>query len=139
MKLSEHFTLEEFTNSDTAKRYRINNTPSLEQIENIKWLCQMVLEPLRDHFKRPIRITSGYRSPELNKKIGGAEKSHHTAWELFSAADIQIPGVSTPVVHAAIIALSLPFEQNILEHVASAGGWVHVSARKPKLQSFEIK
>lgn len=88
--LTEHFTLEELTYSDTAKKYNIKNTPTEVHLKTLKHTCEYFLEPLRtllnDNYKTysnktvkqaVIKITSGYRSAELNKKIGGATKSQH--------------------------------------------------------------
>ena len=73
--LSKNFTLEELVYSDTAKRYGLNNTPTPQVIANLKNLCVNVLQPLRDYLGKPIRVTSGYRSPEVNKRVGGAVDS----------------------------------------------------------------
>ncbi len=64
MKLSENFSLSELTKSQTAERKGIDNTPSPTHQENLKSLCEMVLQPVRDHFSRVVTISSGYRSPE---------------------------------------------------------------------------
>ena len=90
MQLSNNFRLSEFTRSDTAKRLGIvNECSSVEQVLNLAYLCHMVLQPLRDRFG-PIRINSGYRCPELNEAVGGAQNSHHMRGE---AADIYLPTV----------------------------------------------
>lgn len=77
MNLSEHFTLEEMTFSQTAVRNGISNQPGAAEIENLKALCANVLEPLRALAGRPLHINSGYRSAELNRRIGGAATSQH--------------------------------------------------------------
>ena len=90
MQLSTNFRLGEFTRSDTAKRLGIENEcSSVEQVLNLAYLCHMVLQPLRDRFG-PIRITSGYRCPELNRAVGGVKNSQHMRGE---AADIHLPSV----------------------------------------------
>ena len=87
MKLSDHFTLEELTYSATADRLGIDNNPSEQERKNLKALCLKVLEPLRDRFRQPIRISSGYRCKELNKVVSGVSTSQHLKGE---AADINI-------------------------------------------------
>lgn len=77
LRLTKHFCLSEFTRSATAIRYGINNQPSEQQVQRLQALCQQVLEPLRRRFG-VIRITSGYRSPELNVRVGGVPNSQHT-------------------------------------------------------------
>lgn len=72
-----HFTLSEFTRSDTAERYGIANTPNESQVRNIECLCALILDPLRDIVGHPIYITSGYRSPRLNRLVGGSITSAH--------------------------------------------------------------
>ena len=76
MNLSRNFTLSELTKSDTAIRKGINNNPNAEQIEKLKALCENILQPVRDHFGR-VKITSGYRSPELCAAIGSSVNSQH--------------------------------------------------------------
>ena len=91
MTLSPHFTLAEMTASDTARREGIANTPSAAHIEALRQLCeQHVLEPVRAHFGRPVRITSGYRSPKLCLAVGSSVRSQHAKGE---AADFEITGV----------------------------------------------
>ena len=72
MKLSEHFELVEFLVSETAARQGIANEPTPEVIDNLRRLCESVLEPLRVKIGRPVVITSGYRSPALNRAVGGS-------------------------------------------------------------------
>jgi len=86
-RLSKHFTLEEFIVSETATRLDIDNTPNRHQVANLRNLCLYVLEPIREWAKAPVRITSGFRSPELNKEVGGASNSYHLKGR---AADITV-------------------------------------------------
>lgn len=118
MRLSNHFFLHEFTKSATAARHGLENRPSDEVIHNLRLLCQNVLEPLRQQLHSPIVVTSGYRSPEVNQRVGGARKSQHIRGE---AADIVLP---TPLMAQAYMYIRdcLPFDQLIMERT-----WIHVS------------
>ena len=84
-QLTKNFTLEEMTYSDTAVNKNIKNIPNNEQIKALKYLCEEVLQPVRDILGVSIKVNSGFRSPELNKAIGGAVTSQHQKGE---AADI---------------------------------------------------
>ena len=127
MKLSENFSLQELLKSQTALRKGIDNKPADPSIiTNLQVLCEKVLQPVRDHYARPVVINSGYRCPKLNKAIGSSSKSQHTKG---MAADIEIPGVSNKEL-AEYIEDNLPFGQLILEFyngVDPNSGWVHVS------------
>ena len=87
MKLSDNFSLYEFTRSQTATRHNIENVPSDKQIFNLRNLCVNVLQPVRDYFMKPMIISSGFRCAELNLKIGGSIKSQHVQGQ---AADIEV-------------------------------------------------
>lgn len=121
MNLSPHFTLEEFTRSQTAVRRGIDNTPPPEVIESLTLLCVYVLEPIRAALG-PVSISSGYRSVTLNRAIGGASgsRSQHTKGE---AADISVEGMDTEALYTAIKSSPVPFDQLIQEF----GQWVHIS------------
>jgi len=126
MRLSEHFTLDEFVDSPTAKEKGIANVPNAVQIDAMKNLCLNVLEPVRKYFGKPVRIKSGFRSPALNKAIGGASTSQHMKGE---AADIEIAGVRNDAIFNFIIT-HLNFDQCIAEKLSmseGSKGWVHVS------------
>ena len=73
IQLSEHFKLSEFTKSITAERLGIDNKPGYEQVLAMRNLCREVLEPLRQHYGQPIRITSGYRCEELNRAVAAGD------------------------------------------------------------------
>lgn len=124
MNLSPHFTLSEATKSQTASRLGIDNTPSPDEIEQMKKLCENVLEPIRAHFG-PVRVNSFYRSPRLNAEVGSKSSSQHTKGQ---AADIEVSGVPTREL-AEWIKANVLTDQIILEHVTSDpfSGWVHVS------------
>ena len=126
MKSSEHFSLEEMTKSQTGARKGIDNTPPPEVVENLKLLCENVLEKVRIHFGRPVIVNSGYRGPKLNKAIGGVKNSQHLTGQ---AADIEVPGVDNSVLFCWIRD-NLVFDQVILEFHKKGvpdSGWVHVS------------
>lgn len=127
-KLSPHFTLGELTRSCTAARKGIDNTPSPEVVEALARLCHEILEPIRLHFGIPFSPNSGYRSPQLNREIGGSPNSQHCRGE---AVDIELLGVSNYDL-ASWIQENLKFDQLILECYQPgepSSGWVHVSIR----------
>ena len=126
MQLSTNFRLSEFTRSDTAKRLGIENEcSSVEQVLNLAYLCHMVLQPLRDRFG-PIRITSGYRCPELNGAVGGASNSQHMRGE---AADIYLPSVEKGLEYLAFLK-TLPAVDELIWERKGNTHWIHVSARR---------
>lgn len=120
MNLSPHFTLEEMIDSQTATRKGINNTPPEGAIENLRLLCQFILEPLRTAAGKPIRISSGYRSLKLNRAIGSKDDSQHIKGQ---AADFTVTGLSVAETVKLIQELGLPFDQLLDEY----GAWVHCS------------
>jgi len=129
MRLSKHFTRAEFEASQTAERKGIDNVMTQAAIQKAIDLCESVLEPLRAHFGKPVIITSGYRSDKLNRAIGGARRSQHSAGE---AADIKVIGFSNWDV-LKYIHDNLPYDQLICEFMVKGNpskGWVHVSYRK---------
>ena len=125
VRLSENFTLTEYTKSQTALRQGIDNTPNEEHLEKAKLLFANVVQPVRNHFG-PTVINSGYRGPALNEAVGGSSKSQHCTGE---AVDIECPGVPNWEV-AKFIEDELDFDQLILEFYTPGipdSGWVHVS------------
>ena len=125
VRLSENFSLTEYTKSQTALRQGIDNTPNEEHLEKAKLLFANVVQPVRNHFG-PTVINSGYRGPALNEAVGGSSKSQHCKGE---AVDIECPGVPNWEV-AKFIEDELDFDQLILEFYTPGipdSGWVHVS------------
>ena len=139
MKLSEHLDLAEVTRSDSAKRNGISNMPTPEHIENFKLLAEKVFEPIRKHFGVPINISSGYRSKELNAKIGGSATSQHSSGE---AIDIDMDGSASGVTNRMVfdyIKDNLVFDQLIFEFgTKEAPDWVHVSYESTGKQRKQI-
>jgi hypothetical protein len=135
MKLSNSFNLIEFTSSETASRRGIDNNPSIAVIENLRLLCENVLQPLRDKYGKSINITSGYRSPKLNKAIGGSSTSQHCFGQ---AADIQVD--KKDYLKVWEILKTLPFDQIIWEFgTESAPDWIHVSFVQGKNRGQKLK
>ena len=125
VRLSENFTLQEFTKSQTAIRKGLDNTPAEAHIENAKELFANVVQKVRDNFG-PTIINSGYRGPDLNYAIGGSSTSQHSKGQ---AVDIECPGTPNYDV-AKWIEDNLEFDQLILEFYTPGipdSGWIHVS------------
>lgn len=126
MNLTTNFTLSELTKSETALRKGLNNEPTQDIISSLQSLAFNVLQPLRDHYGKAIKINSGYRSPEVNASVGGSKTSDHCKG---MAADIEIAGVANAEL-ANHIKDTLQFTQVILEFYTPGiadSGWVHVS------------
>jgi hypothetical protein len=126
MNLTENFTLSEMTKSETALRHDMDNSPDQTAISNLQVLAVHVLQPVRDHYGKGVKVNSGFRHPEVNAKVGGSKTSDHCKG---MAADIEIPGVPNAEL-AEWIRANLPFTQVILEFYTQGvpdSGWVHVS------------
>lgn len=117
-RLAPNFTLAELVHSDTAVKRGLPNVPDAAAVANLRLLAQRVLQPIRDRFG-PVRITSGYRSPAVNRAVGGASTSQHTTGQ---AADFSVAGASQDQVRQWIVA-NLPFDQLILY----SSGRFHIS------------
>ena len=126
MLLSENFSLDELTKSQEAIRLGIENEPNDEQVGNLILLCKNILQPIRNHFKMPVSVSSGFRSVALCEAIGSSAKSQHTKGQ---AADFEIFGVHNKEVSDWIVK-NLDYDQCILEFWNSNdpnSGWVHCS------------
>ena len=120
MNLSAHVTLKEFQASGLATLRNLNNEMNESQIASAKLLCENVFEPLRSYLNTPIKISSAYRSVQLNKMIGGAKTSQHTKGE---AMDLQIGAKGFNFIKD-----NLNFDQLIWEFGNDENpSWVHVS------------
>ena len=129
MNLSENFTLQELIYSDTAVRMGIDNKPNDETVENLKILCENILEPIRSHFKAPVVVSSGYRSEAVCLAVGSSSKSQHIKGQ---AVDFEIFGIPNKDVTDWIVQ-NLDYDQCILEFWNDKepnSGWVHCSYSK---------
>jgi hypothetical protein len=125
MNLSEHFTLAEFTRSETASRRNLDNTPDQDTIGNLIILAQG-MEDVRKLLGHPIHINSAYRSPKVNSAVGGSKDSAHMKG---FAADFTCPGFGDPwQICNEIIKSDIRVDQLILEYfTVGGGGWTHIS------------
>ena len=126
MKLSKNFSLAEIEHSNTAKRLGIKNEMSEEHLENMQTLIDNLIQPLRDGIG-PIRISSGYRSPQLNKANGVSNKSQHSKAQ---ALDLQYWSggkMNNKIIYDWILDSGLEFDQMINEFDYS---WIHISLKK---------
>ena len=123
MQLSQNFTLEEMTKSQTAERKGITNMPTADFIHNLVKLAENILQPVRNEFGT-FMVSSGYRSPELSISIGSSKDSQHCKGE---AADFEVANVDNYLL-AQWIRDNLPFDQLILEcYTGGNTGWIHCS------------
>jgi zinc D-Ala-D-Ala carboxypeptidase len=126
MNLTKSFTLNELTKSQEATRLGIENIPNEEHIENLRILCEKILQPLRDFYGMPVSVSSGYRSATLCEAVGSSSKSQHTKGQ---AVDFEIFGIANKDL-ADWIVQNLDYDQCILEfwnENEPNSGWVHCS------------
>jgi len=125
MQISEHFTLQELTVSELAARNGWDNTPSANELENLKRLADL-LEKVRALLGKPIVINSAYRSKQVNDAVGSKDSSQH---RIGCAADIRVVGMTPDEVCRAIIASDIQYDQIIREFYdpEKGGGWTHIS------------
>ena len=124
--MSDHFTIKELTQSDTAVRLSIDNTPTDQILKNLQLVTEKILEPVRIYFDKPVKVTSGYRSPALCQAIGSKTTSQHT---LGQAVDFEVIGIPNQVVSEWIVN-NLEYDQCILEFWNPNqynAGWIHCS------------
>ncbi len=134
MQLTKNFSVAELTKTSV----KADNTPNAEQIENMRALCEKILQPLRDHMGKPMRINSCFRSDAVNKAVGGSTTSQHSHGE---AADIEFDGFDNLALAKKIIELKLPFDQLIAEFLVPGdpnGGWIHVSHKRSGKQRGQV-
>ena len=135
-KLSEHFALSEFERSDKARALKIDNRVPVRYVSSLETLCREVLEPLRQHVGKPIRISSGYRCPALNKAVGGVAKSQHLTGE---AADIHLDSIEEGREWFKWLMDNTNVDQLIWERSGSTR-WIHVSCKSnPEENRHEVK
>lgn len=126
MNLTANFTLSEMVKSETALRHDMDNTPGEAEIASLRLLCEKILQPIREHYGKGVKVNSGFRHPEVNAKVGGSKTSDHCKGQ---AADIEIPGVANADLALHIVD-TYKFTQVILEFYTPGvpdSGWVHVS------------
>ena len=124
----KYFTLKELTTSQTAIARKLDNTPSKDHVKNLETLVEKVLDPLRELYGKAIRVSSGYRSPAVNKSVNGATSSQHARGE---ASDITVGNKEGNKKLFELIRDNLEYDQLINEYDYS---WIHVSYRKDRLR-----
>lgn len=136
MKISEHFDFNEMTFSQWAIRSNVQNLPSASELENLKLLCNEVLEPVRKLLGVPLKISSGYRNARVNKAVGGSLSSQHMQG---LAADFIPIGMSLEDAITKIMASDIAYDQLIDEY----GSWIHISHsgsfKKPRKENLGIR
>ena len=140
MQLSENLTLAEVTKSNTAKRLGIDNAPTAEHLNNLKLVAQNIFQPIREHFKKPINVSSGYRSKALNDATpGSSATSQHCSGE---ALDLDQDSMNTGITNKMVfdyIKNNLNFDQLIWEFGDDTNpDWVHVSYESTGRQRKQI-
>ena len=140
MKLSKNFTCEELCHSGVAERKGLRNRPKTKEeervvIENLKALCMEVLQPLRDYLGKPVVISSGYRSEEVNRMVGGVKGSQHLKGE---AADIHVENTEHLLKIMHFIMEETDFDQLIWEKNKAGTQWVHVSFRRYGVNKHQV-
>ena len=123
----KYFTLAELLRSETAKKKGIDNTPTFEVVAHLSELVETILDPLRAAYGMPIKVSSGYRCPELNKAVGGAATSVH---QIGYAADLQVGG-SFEKFRSFVVQwfdkTGKPFDQLLIESDRKTGAkWIHI-------------
>ena len=133
----KYFTIKELTKSTTALKYKIQNEPSNKERNNLEKLTQYILDPLREAYGLPIIVTSGYRSKELNRIVGGAKTSQHVLGQAVDVRTISDTTEDNKKLFDLILQLDLPFDQLIDEYDYN---WIHISySDQPRKQILHVK
>lgn len=128
MKLTENFTLEELTYSATAQRLGIDNTPSEGVVNKLKTLCKTVLQPIRKKYGKSIVVTCGYRSPKLNKVVGGASTSDHMYGNAADIRSVSDTKADNKALFDLILGMVKKKEIQVKQVIDEFGyDWIHVS------------
>ena len=140
MRLSKNFTLSEITKSNTAKRLGIENAPDKEHLKNMQVLIRDLIQPMRDALG-PIRISSGYRNPQLNRAIGGSTKSQHCKGEALDLQFWKNGEMCNKEIYDWVLKEGIEFDQMINEFDFA---WIHISLkdnnnRKQVLEAYKDK
>ncbi len=125
MKLSKNFVLSELTKSNTAKRLGIKNEPTKEHMDNLQMLIRDLIQPIRDGIG-PIRVSSGYRNPELNRAIGGSRKSQHCKGEALDLQFWEMGKMNNKAIYDWVLESGVEFDQMINEFDFA---WIHISLK----------
>ena len=121
-----YFELSEFIKSETAKKNGIDNTPTFEAVEHLGELVAGILDPLRAAYGQPIKVTSGFRSPALNRAVGGSSTNVH---QIGYAADLQVSGSFAKFrdfVKGWFASTGTKFDQLLIEKDSSGKRWIHI-------------
>ena len=133
--MSKYFTINELTRSDLARQNGIENIPSQVAALKLQQLIEQVLDPLRELWGKPLRVTSGYRCTRLNRLAGGVDNSQHIVGE---AADLTAGSrTENRALYEMAVRSKIPYDQIILE---KGGLWIHISYRRnnPRRQHLEL-
>ena len=138
MRLSKNFALSEITHSNTAKRLGIDNEPTETHLQNMQHLVDNLIQPLRDSIG-PIRISSGYRNPSLNRAIGGSRSSQHCKGQALDIQFWEMGQMNNKVIYDWILDSGIEFDQMINEFDFA---WIHISLkdkgnRKQVLEAYK--
>ena len=128
MRLSKNFVLSEITRSNTAKRKGISNEPKQEHLINLQRLVTNLIQPMRNALG-PIRVTSGYRSPKLNRSIGGSSKSQHCKGQALDLQFWKDGQMINQEIYKWVLNSDIEFDQMINEFDFA---WIHISLVKEK-------
>ena len=140
MQLSEHLSLAEVISSPSAKRLGLDNTPTAQHILNLKLLAEKIFEPIRQHFGKPLKVSSGYRSKALNEATpGSSATSQHCSGE---ALDLDQDGAGTGITNKMVfdyVRANLVFDQLIWEYGTDSNpDWIHVSYESTGKQRKQV-
>jgi hypothetical protein len=131
-KISKYITYSEVTKSNQATALKLANIPNATQLNNLRLVCTNVFDQVREHFGKPIGISSGFRSIELNSKIGGSKTSQHCEGKALDIDGDMFGGISNKLIFE-YIRKSCTFDQLIWEFGSeNAPDWVHVSYNEGK-------
>jgi len=135
MRLSKNFVLSEITRSNTATRLGISNEPTKEHLENMQRLILNLIQPMRDELG-PIRITSGYRNPSLNRAIGGSSKSQHCKGQALDLQFWKDGQMCNKEIYDWVLQSGLDFDQMINEFDFA---WIHISLKEKKNRKMVLE